>query len=69
MLSMKTAMLLLAFALGFTACSASTDELLPTQDDNSTGNSHTYNNLISKTTAYPASYTEKRRNIRDALNA
>ena len=56
---MKTAMLLLALALGFTACSASTDELLPTQDDNSIGNSHTYNSLISKTTAYPASYAEE----------
>ena len=59
MLSMKTAMLLLALALGFTACSASTDELLPTQDDNSIGNSHTYNSLISKTTAYPVSYAEE----------
>ena len=59
MLSMKTAMLLLALAFGFTACSASTDELLPTQDDNSIGNSHTYNSLISKTTAYPASYAEE----------
>ena len=56
---MKTAMLLLALAFGFTACSASTDELLPTQDDNSIGNSHTYNSLISKTTAYPASYAEE----------
>lgn len=59
MLSMKTAMLLLALAFGFTACSASTDELLPTQDDNSIGSSHTYNSLISKTTAYPASYAEE----------
>ena len=59
MLSMKTAMLLLALALGFTACSASTNELLPTQDDNSIGNSHTYNSLISKTTAYPVSYAEE----------
>lgn len=59
MLSMKTAMLLLALALGFTACSASTDELLPTQDDNSIGNSHTCNSLISKTTTYPASYAEE----------
>lgn len=59
MLSMKTAMLLLALAFGFTACSASTDELLPMQDENSIGNSHTYNSLISKTTAYPASYAEE----------
>lgn len=68
MLSMKTAMLLLALAFGFTACSASTDELLPTQDDNSIGNSHTYNSLISKQPPI-LPLMQKRWNIRDALNA
>ncbi len=63
---MKTTLILLALAFGFTACSASTDEQL--RDDDSVNGSHTYNSLISKTTAYPTSL-QRRQNIKDALNA
>ncbi len=56
---MKTTTILLALAFSITACSASTDEQLPTQDDISTNDSQTYTSLISKTVAYPASYAEE----------
>ncbi len=61
---MKTATILLALAFGFTACSASTDGQLPTQEGNSASGSQTsdnqaYSSLISKTAAYPASYAEE----------
>lgn len=61
---MKTATILLALAIGFTACSASTDGQLPTQEGNSASGSQTsdnqaYSSLISKTAAYPASYAEE----------
>ncbi len=56
---MKTTTILLALAFSITACSASTDGQLPTQDDISTNDSQTYTSLISKTVAYPASYAEE----------
>lgn len=52
-------MIFLTLASGFTACSASADEQLPTQHDNSVNGSQTYNSLISKTTAYPTSCADE----------